>query len=58
MAFRSMMCSPDPLGLSDPDGAGGFITPEWLRYSEVIHARFAMLGAAGNLQKLTTACLP
>jgi light-harvesting complex I chlorophyll a/b binding protein 3 len=37
----------DPLGLSDPDGAGGFITPEWLRYSEVIHSRFAMLGAAG-----------
>jgi len=38
----------DPLGLSDPDGAGGFITPEWLRYSEVIHSRFAMLGAAGT----------
>lgn len=39
----------DPLGLSDPDGAGGFVNPEWLRYSEVIHARFAMLGAAGNM---------
>lgn len=25
----------DPLGLSDPEGAGGFITPEWLAYSEV-----------------------
>lgn len=25
----------DPLGLSDPEGAGGFITPEWLSYSEV-----------------------
>lgn len=37
----------DPLGLSDPDGAGGFVNPEWLRYSEIIHARFAMLGAAG-----------
>jgi len=37
----------DPLGLSDPEGAGGFVNPEWLRYSEVIHARWAMLGAAG-----------
>lgn len=37
----------DPLGLSDPEGAGGFITPEWLSYSEVIHGRWAMLGAAG-----------
>lgn len=25
----------DPLGLCDPEGAGGFITPEWLSYSEV-----------------------
>ena len=24
------------------------MTPEWLRYSEVIHSRFAMLGAAGT----------
>lgn len=37
----------DPLGISDPDGPGGFITPNWLAYAEVIHARFAMLGAAG-----------
>jgi light-harvesting complex I chlorophyll a/b binding protein 3 len=37
----------DPLGLSDPEGAGGFIDPKWLAYSEVIHARWAMLGAAG-----------
>lgn len=21
----------DPLGLSDPEGAGGFVDPEWLR---------------------------
>ena len=37
----------DPLGLSDPEGAGGFIDPEWLRYAELIHGRWAMLGAAG-----------
>ena len=22
----------DPLGLSDPDGAGGFVDPKWLTY--------------------------
>lgn len=38
----------DPLGLLDPaTGSGGFISPEWLTYSEVIHCRYAMLGAAG-----------
>lgn len=37
----------DPLGLLDPVNSGGFITPEWLKYSEVIHCRWAMLGAAG-----------
>ena len=41
----------DPLGLSDPEGAGGFIDPSWLSYSEVIHGRWAMLGAAGVLGK-------
>jgi light-harvesting complex I chlorophyll a/b binding protein 3 len=39
----------DPLGLSDPEGAGGFVDPSWLAYSEVIHGRWAMLGAAGCL---------
>eukprot|EP00884_Botryococcus_braunii_P014011 jgi/Botrbrau1/22610/Bobra.176_1s0040.1 len=39
----------DPLGLLDPEGPGGFITPAWLEYSEVIHCRWAMLGAAGIL---------
>lgn len=37
----------DPLGLSDPEGAGGFISPEWLAYAEVIHGRWAMLATAG-----------
>lgn len=37
----------DPLGLSDPEGAGAFISPKWLAHSEIIHCRFAMLGAAG-----------
>jgi light-harvesting complex I chlorophyll a/b binding protein 3 len=37
----------DPLGLSDPEGAGGFMTPEWLAYGEIINGRYAMLGAAG-----------
>jgi len=37
----------DPLGMSDPEGAGGFVNPQWLAYSEVIHGRWAMLGVAG-----------
>jgi len=37
----------DPLGLMDPEGAGGFVNPQWLAYSEVIHGRWAMLGIAG-----------
>lgn len=39
--------APSQQGLSDPEGAGGFIDPNWLSYSEVIHGRWAMLGAAG-----------
>jgi light-harvesting complex I chlorophyll a/b binding protein 3 len=39
----------DPLGLSDPEGIGGFIDPNWLRYAELINGRFAMLGAAGAI---------
>ena len=32
----------DPLGLLDPEGKSeGFISPSWLRYSEVVHARSA-----------------
>ncbi|CAA2997215.1 chlorophyll a-b binding 8, chloroplastic [Olea europaea subsp. europaea] len=33
----------DPLGLLDPEGAGGFIEPKWLAYGEVVNRRFAML---------------
>uniref|UniRef100_A0A7I4E0E0 Chlorophyll a-b binding protein, chloroplastic n=1 Tax=Physcomitrium patens TaxID=3218 RepID=A0A7I4E0E0_PHYPA len=39
----------DPLGLMDPEGAGGFIDPQWLPYAEIINGRFAMLGAAGAI---------
>jgi len=39
----------DPLGLSDPEGAGAAISPSWLAYAEVIHCRWAMLGAAGAI---------
>lgn len=34
-----MLCPQDPLGLLDPVNSGGFVTPEWLQYSEVIHGR-------------------
>jgi len=38
----------DPLGLLDPsNGDVGVVSANWLKYSEVIHCRFAMLGAAG-----------
>ncbi|GAB4825360.1 Photosystem I chlorophyll a/b-binding protein 3-1, chloroplastic [Ancistrocladus abbreviatus] len=39
----------DPLGLSDPEGPGGFIEPKWLAYGEVINGRYAMLGAVGAI---------
>ncbi|ERN19025.1 hypothetical protein AMTRI_Chr10g233450 [Amborella trichopoda] len=39
----------DPLGLSDPEGTGGFIEPKWLAYGEVINGRYAMLGAIGAI---------
>jgi light-harvesting complex I chlorophyll a/b binding protein 3 len=37
----------DPLGVYEPDGKGFALSPSWLQYSEVIHARWAMLGAVG-----------
>ncbi|KAG1327351.1 hypothetical protein COCNU_01G012850 [Cocos nucifera] len=39
----------DRLGLSDPEGTGGFIEPKWLAYGEVINGRYAMLGAVGAI---------
>ncbi|XP_006647025.2 chlorophyll a-b binding protein 8, chloroplastic [Oryza brachyantha] len=37
----------DPLGLSDPEGTGGFIEPRWLAYGEVFNGRTAMMGVVG-----------
>merc|ERR1712039_538580 len=37
----------DPLGVFDPEAKGFAVSPTWLQYAEVIHARWAMLGAAG-----------
>jgi hypothetical protein len=44
----------------DPEGQGGFINQAWLQYSEVIHARWAMLGAAGAARRtrLVAGALP
>lgn len=32
----------DPLGLLDPKNSGGFINPDWLRYSEVRQPAWGM----------------
>ncbi|XP_028119107.1 photosystem I chlorophyll a/b-binding protein 3-1, chloroplastic [Camellia sinensis] len=37
----------DPLGLSDPEGTGGFIEPRWLAYGEIFNGRTAMVGSIG-----------
>jgi light-harvesting complex I chlorophyll a/b binding protein 3 len=37
----------DPLGLYDMEASGGLLDRQWLSYSEVIHGRWAMLGAVG-----------
>ncbi|KAA8524926.1 hypothetical protein F0562_011436 [Nyssa sinensis] len=39
----------DPLGLSDPEGTGGFIEPRWLAYGEIFNGRCAMVGVVGAL---------
>ncbi|TXG62217.1 hypothetical protein EZV62_013580 [Acer yangbiense] len=39
----------DPLGLSDPEGTGGFIEPRWLAYGEIFNGRTAMMGAIGAI---------
>merc|ERR1739848_838516 len=37
----------DPLGVYDPTGKGFAVSPSWLQYAEIIHARWAMLGTVG-----------
>merc|ERR1712096_415322 len=37
----------DPLGVFEGEGKGFAMSPSWLQYAEVIHARWAMLGSAG-----------
>ncbi|VAI56524.1 unnamed protein product [Triticum turgidum subsp. durum] len=39
----------DPLGLSDPEGTGGFIEPRWLAYGEIFNGRTAMMGVVGMI---------
>uniref|UniRef100_UPI003467EF47 Chlorophyll a-b binding protein 3 n=1 Tax=Fittonia albivenis TaxID=141305 RepID=UPI003467EF47 len=39
----------DPLGLSDPEGAGFWFQPRWLSYGEVFNGRTAMVGVIGCL---------
>lgn len=37
----------DPLGVYDPEAEGGVVNQAWLRHAEIMHGRWAMLGAAG-----------
>jgi light-harvesting complex I chlorophyll a/b binding protein 3 len=37
----------DPLGVYDPESKGFAVSPSWLRYAEIIHGRWAMVGSAG-----------
>jgi len=37
----------DPLGIADPEGAAVLVSPGWLSYAELIHARWAMIASAG-----------
>ena len=52
-------CRFDPLGLSDPEGAGGFVNPEWLRcVCSCTRTTHSHIGATDSLSLILWVGLP